>query len=136
MATKPFIHHANDDSRGDASRFALLFSPALAHEAVERLEVAHLDRDGTLLRLFRSEPGASDSIALPMRRIVHDAIELGTAAWVIAHNHPSGDPSPSRADILMTRRFVDMGYAIDIRVFDHVIFAGRKRISFRDAGLI
>lgn len=136
MASKPLIRHANDDRREDVAELAALFSPMLAHEAVEHLEVAHLDRDGRLLRLFRSDPGATDSIALPMRRIVYDAIALGAAAWVVAHNHPSGDPAPSRADVLMTRRFVDMAYAIEIVLLDHIIFAGAARTSFREAGLI
>jgi DNA repair protein RadC len=73
------------------------------------------------------------SIAHP-REVFRPAVLLPTAAVVLAHNHPSGDPSPSGEDIELTKRLREVGELLGIRVLDHVILGDGKHYSFADAG--
>ena len=117
----------------DAAR---LFAPGLAGLAHEELRVAHLDGEGRLLGVSAGSNGDSASIALPLREIVREAIVLGARALVMAHNHPSGDPTPSPADKAATRRLADIAGGLDIRLLDHLVFAGEGCRSFRQMGLL
>jgi DNA repair protein RadC len=101
----------------------------------ESLLVAHLDRDGRCLHLSRHE-GSSDTVDLPLRDIVVDAAMHGSAAIVIAHNHPSGDPQPSDSDLRATRRLATAAEALDCRLLDHLIFAGSDCRSLRRLGYL
>ena len=69
-----------------------------------------------------------------MREIFRAALNHGAAGLVIAHNHPSGDPRPSPADVAATRRLAETAAALDIVVHDHLIFAGGECRSFRELG--
>ena len=71
-----------------------------------------------------------------MRAIFAAGLRHGAEGLVIAHNHPSGDPEPSRADIEATRRLADVAAALGIRLHDHLIFAGGECRSFRELGLL
>jgi DNA repair protein RadC len=95
-----------------------------------------LDADGRILGISASADGDAVSIGLPLREIVRDAIMLGARALILAHNHPSGDPTPSRADKAATRRLVDIVGGLDIRLLDHIVFAGEHCRSFRHMGLL
>ena len=115
-----------------------LVGPALADAVHERLAVAHLDTDNQLLELDVRDHAATH-VDLPIRSIVARALALETAGLVIAHNHPSGDPSPSAADIAATRRLAMACGSLDIRLHDHLIFAGGASgacTSFRLEGLL
>lgn len=115
---------------------ALLFAPGLAGLAHEELRVAHLDGQGRLLGISSSSNADAASIQLPFREIIREAIALGTRALVMAHNHPSGDPTPSPADKAATRRLADIAAGLDIRLLDHLVFAGEGCRSFRQMGLL
>jgi len=67
---------------------------------------------------------------------VKRALELAASAIVLVHNHPSGDPTPSLADIEMTKKIVDAGQRLGITVHDHVIVGRQGHVSFRSNGLI
>ena len=71
-----------------------------------------------------------------MREIIKRALEIGSSAIVIVHNHPSGDPRPSRADIQLTRDIIEAGKRLNIVVHDHVIIGAAGHVSLRAAGLI
>jgi DNA repair protein RadC len=112
-----------------------LFEPHFADAAGERLVTAFLAADGCLLALdARDEDEAA--VTLPMRAIVARALALDATGLVIAHNHPSGDPSPSAEDVRLTRRFAMVCDALGIVLHDHLIFAGGKCESFRRLGLL
>jgi DNA repair protein RadC len=113
-----------------------LFAPELARLSSEELRVAHLDSDGWLLGVTAGSGGDSLGIDLPIRDILRAAIALGARALVLAHNHPSGDPTPSPADKAATRRLADVARGLDIRLLDHLIFADRRCRSFRQMGLL
>lgn len=114
---------------------AALFADRLAGLPVERLEVAHLDRAGRLLG-YSSVAGGTGSTPLPIRRIIADALALDADALVIAHNHPSGDPTPSPADLRATRRLADAAHPLGLRVIDHLVVADGGWRSFRTLGLL
>ena len=113
--------------------FASCFGPS--DSARERLWVAHVDSSVRCLHV-QSYVGEPDSIDLPLRDIIVDAARLGSAAIVLAHNHPSGDARPSEADCRATRRLALAGEAIDLAILDHLIFAGRDCSSMRRMGLL
>jgi len=119
----------------DSADAVALFGRELASRAEEALRVAHLDGDGWVLGVTAADGGRSE-VDLPIARIVRDAIALGARGLVIAHNHPGGDPSPSRADKAATRRLADIARGLDIRLIDHLVFAGDRFMSFRLLGLL
>jgi DNA repair protein RadC len=112
-----------------------LFAGELSRLCTEELRVAHLDDEGRVLGLSAGT-GDAEKIDLPIRQIVRDALALGARALLLAHNHPSGDPTPSRADKLATRRLADAAGSLEIRLLDHLIFAGADCRSFRQMGLL
>jgi DNA repair protein RadC len=101
----------------------------------ERLMIAHLDRAARCLHLSLHE-GDQSGADLPLRTIIADAAIHGTAGLLLAHNHPSGDPRPSRADCSATRRLAAAASALDCTIVDHLVFAGDRCSSFRALGLL
>lgn len=101
----------------------------------ESLWVAHLDDDSYCMRLTR-HPGDEFGLEFPLSSIVGDAALHGTRAIVLAHNHPSGDPTPSQADCRATRRLASAVEALDCTVADHLVFGGSQCTSFRQLGLL
>jgi DNA repair protein RadC len=108
----------------------------LAHLPAERLRVLFLNAKNRLLRDEMMSEGSVNEAPIYPREIMRRALELGATALILAHNHPSGDPAPSAGDIHATRRIVEAGRALDIRVHDHVIVARAGWSSFRALGLI
>jgi len=105
-------------------------------QAAEQLWVAHLDDGARCIHLSRHDGSESD-VALPVRAIIADAARLGSAGIVLAHNHPSCDPTPSAADCRATRTLARAGESIDMAVVDHLVFApGGECRSFRRMGLL
>lgn len=106
-----------------------------ADPKVEQLWVAHLDDQARCLHLSM-HGGTSDHVGLPVRDILRDAARLGSTGVVLAHNHPSGDPSPSTEDCRATRSLALAAEAIDLTVVDHLVFAGRHCRSLRRMGYL
>jgi DNA repair protein RadC len=123
---------------GTASDAAALFGPLFADAAAagETLAVAHLDSERRLIGLVSVDAGARDHVDLPVRRILEDALRLGSAGLVLAHNHPSGDAQPSWDDVESTRELADTAARLGIRLYDHLIFAGEELCSLRSLGLL
>lgn len=101
----------------------------------EQLLVAHVDH-GALCIHVGHYVGQPAEVDLPVREIMADALRLGSAGVVIAHNHPSGDARPSDADYRATRKLARAGEAIDLAVLDHLIFTDRDCSSMRRMGLL
>lgn len=112
-----------------------LFEPHFADAAGERLVTAFLAADGRLLALDTLDEGEG-AVTLPMRALVARVLALDASGLVIAHNHPSGDSTPSAEDIRHTRRFATVCDTLGIVLHDHLIFAGGKCESFRRLGLL
>ena len=105
------------------------------NQAHETLLVAHLDDEANCLNLSRFD-GDPISVSFPIRSIIADAIRHGTKGLLLAHNHPSGDPSPSNVDQRITRHLATVAQALDCAVLDHLIFAGAECTSLRKMGVL
>jgi DNA repair protein RadC len=101
----------------------------------ERLWVAHLDADSNCLHVTHHE-GDEFGTDFPLRSIIAEAAVRGSSAILLAHNHPSGDPTPSRSDRRATRRLACAAEALDCALVDHLVFAGNRCTSFRELGLL
>ena len=80
--------------------------------------------------------GILNSSLIHPREVFRSAILAGAAGIIVAHNHPSGDPTPSADDRSVTRQMVDAGRLLDLPVYDHVILGGDRYMSFAEAGLL
>jgi DNA repair protein RadC len=121
---------------GTARDAANLIGPLLDGLRMEKLVVLHLDAGRRLLGSVEGPAEAEADTNLPIRAIVADALRLESAAVVLGHNHPSGDPSPSQADIDATRRLAAVLAELEIALHDHLIFAAGEVRSFRALGLL
>jgi DNA repair protein RadC len=101
----------------------------------EHLWVAHVDDQSRCIHLTRFDGNEGDA-PLPLREVVADTAIHGSAAIILAHNHPSGDPTPSPGDCAMTRRMALIGEAMDVAVLDHLVLAGSQCTSMRSMGLL
>lgn len=106
-----------------------------ADRACESLWVAHVDDRARCVHLTR-HGGDENGANFPLRAIIADAATHGSAGIVIAHNHPSGDASPSADDCRATRRLASAAEALDCAILDHLVFAGAKCTSLRKMGLL
>ena len=113
-----------------------LLAPRFAGVRDEKLAVLHLDGGRSVLAIDDFDAAGPDLVALSLRDIFRRALALDATGLVIAHNHPSGDPKPSQADIQATRRLAAAAEALGIRLHDHLIFAGGECASFRALGLL
>ena len=107
-----------------------------AFSAVEIARVLHLDGRSRLIRDEVISRGTIDEATIHVREVIRRAVELHSVSIVLVHNHPSGDPTPSRADIDLTRRVARAGQPLGIVVHDHLIMAGSGHASMRELGLI
>jgi DNA repair protein RadC len=108
----------------------------LAHETVENFHVLFLDRRNRLIADERQQRGTIDHTPVYPREVVKRALELGASAVILVHNHPSGDPTPSKTDIEMTRAIQDAAEKLGIKVHDHVIIGRAGHSSFKAQGLL
>ena len=108
----------------------------LQHEPREQFRVLFLDRKNQLIADEQMSQGTVNEAPVYPREIARRALELSASALILVHNHPSGDPTPSRADISMTREIIDALSPFDIRVHDHLIAAKQGVTSFKTEGLI
>ena len=108
---------------------------AMAFADIEQLRVLFLDKKNKLIADEVQQEGTIDHAPVYPREVVKRALELGASAIVMAHNHPSGDPTPSMADIEMTKKIVDAGQRLGVAVHDHVIVGRKGHFSFRANGL-
>lgn len=117
----------------DAAR---LLAPWFESPDLERVVVLHLDSARRPIAVTLEAVGAVDDVDLPVRAIAASALKTGAACLVVAHNHPSGDPRPSEADIVHTRCLAEALASLDVRLADHLVFAGGETLSFRAMGLV
>lgn len=109
---------------------------AMARSLREEFRVLFLDRKNTLIEDEVQSSGTIDHTPVYPREIVKRALDLGATAIILVHNHPSGDPTPSKADIAMTREVVEAAGALRIVVHDHVIVGRNGHVSFKALGLL
>ena len=121
---------------GDSRAVMDYLFAAMAHEPVEQLRVLYLNTRNCLLFDETVVEGSINIAPIYPREIVRRSLEVGATALILAHNHPSGDPRPSREDIRVTRLVAAAAEALDIRLHDHVIVARSGWTSLRAAGYL
>lgn len=108
----------------------------LAHHKSEMFAVLFLDNRHRMLAFDEMFQGTIDGASVHPREVVRRVLEHNAAAVILAHNHPSGDPEPSRADAQLTRRLSDALGLIDVRCLDHIVVGAEETVSFAERGLI
>lgn len=109
---------------------------AMARRESEEFRVLFLDRKNVLIADEVQNRGTVDHTPVYPREIVKRALELSASAIILVHNHPSGDPTPSKADILMTREIVAAAKALGLAVHDHLVIGRGGHASFKSLGLL
>jgi len=109
---------------------------AMGFEAKEQFRILFLDKRNQMIADEVQQEGTVDHTPVYVREVVKRALELSATAIVLVHNHPSGDPTPSRADIEMTKQIVAAAKPLGVVVHDHIIVGKQGHASFRGLGLI
>ncbi len=109
---------------------------SMAYNKIEVFRVLFLDRKNVLIADEVLQEGTIDHTPVYPREVIKRALELGASAIILVHNHPSGDPTPSKNDIDITREILNAGEKLGIAVHDHLIIARKGHTSFKSLGLI
>lgn len=109
---------------------------SMAFSDVEAFRILFLDKKNGLIADEVQQTGTVDHTPVYPREIIRRALELSSTAVILVHNHPSGDPTPSRADIQMTRQIIDIAKPLGVEVHDHIIVGREGTVSFRGLQLI
>jgi DNA repair protein RadC len=109
---------------------------ALAHEKTEQFRILFLDRKNVLIADEVQQRGTIDHTPVYPREVVKRALDHNAAALILVHNHPSGDPKPSRDDIEMTKEIRKASEALGISIHDHLVIGRKGHASFRSLGLL
>ncbi len=108
----------------------------MAHLSHERVRVLYLNAQNRLILDHLLGEGSVDEAAIHPREVIRKAFDIGATALILVHNHPSGNPEPSRADIQITSRIAEAGRLLGVTVHDHVIIGRDGHVSLRARGLI
>ncbi|MGO9546042.1 MAG: RadC family protein [Rhodomicrobium sp.] len=108
---------------------------AMAFEDREQFRILFLDRRNKLIADEVQTRGTIDHTPVYTREVLKRALELSASAIILAHNHPSGDPTPSKADIDMTKQIVDVSAKLGVTVHDHIILGRDGHLSMKSAGI-
>ena len=109
---------------------------AMAYEKNEQFRILFLDNKNAVIANEQQQKGTLNHTPVYPREVMKRAMNLSAAAIILVHNHPSGDPTPSRADIEMTKQIIAAGKPLNVTVHDHLVIGRSKTVSFRQLGLI
>jgi DNA repair protein RadC len=121
---------------GSASALMRYLSVTMRHESTEATRFLYLDRENALIKDEIHQRGTIDHTLIYTREVIRRVLELGACAVIMVHNHPSGNPEPSAADILMTRELAAALRPINVALHDHVIIGRHRETSFRKLKLL
>lgn len=108
----------------------------MAYEKNEQFRILFLDRKNRLIADEKQQNGTIDHTPVYPREVIKRALELHATAIILVHNHPSGDPTPSRDDVTMTKRIEEAGKQLGVTLHDHLIISKSGQTSFKTMGLI
>lgn len=108
----------------------------MAHLKNERVRVLYLDTKNRLIEDHHAAEGSIDEASIHPREVIRRAMDVGASALILVHNHPSGNPDPSRADIQITNQIAEAGRLLGVTLHDHVIIGREGHVSLRAKGLI
>lgn len=121
---------------GSAQTVASYFMEDMRHHAQEILKVVHVN---TRMHMIGSEDisrGTVNASIISPRELFREALQKNAVSIILLHNHPSGDPTPSKEDILVTKRIYEAGRLIGIDLLDHVVIGDRRYVSLRESGFM
>ena len=119
---------------GSSKDVAALFSPDLADLNYEEFWILLLNRANKVIAKHQVSKGGVTGTVVDPKMVFKKAVDCMASGIILCHNHPSGNLTPSDADLSLTRKMVDAGRLLDIQVLDHLIIAGEKYYSFADEG--
>jgi len=125
---KPRIRSPEDANR--------ILAPKLRNLKKETFKALYLDTKNQLIREETISIGSLDASIVHPREVLKTAIQESAAAIILAHNHPSGDPTPSRQDIEITKRLIESGTIMGIEVIDHIIVGDGRYVSMKEKGVL
>lgn len=108
----------------------------MAHRETEQFRILFLDRKNVLIADEEQAKGTVDHVPVYPREVIKRALELNASALILVHNHPSGDPTPSEADISMTMQVQDAAQVLGIVLHDHLIIGKSRELSFKAQGYL
>ncbi len=108
----------------------------MSRQEIEQFRILFLDRKNTLIADEPQAKGTVDHVPVYPREVLKRALELNASALILVHNHPSGDPSPSDADISVTRQIQAAAESLSVTLHDHLIIGATEEFSFRSAGYL
>jgi DNA repair protein RadC len=108
---------------------------SMAHKKVEEFRVLFLNHKNALIADEVMQTGTVNHTPVYPREVVKRALELSASAMILLHNHPSGDSTPSKADIEMTKQIIEAAKAVEVKVHDHLIIAEKGHYSFKSHGI-
>ncbi|NWF81931.1 MAG: DNA repair protein RadC [Chloroflexi bacterium] len=114
---------------------ATLLMVEMGHLDQEHLRTVLLDTKNKVQQVTTIYIGSVNSAVIRVGEVFKGAIRLNSAALIVAHNHPSGDPTPSPEDVLVTRQIVEAGKLLDVEVLDHLVIGRGRYVSMRERGL-
>ena len=120
----------------DPKTIAQYYMEDLRHEKQEHMKLLMLNSKAKLLGETTISKGTVNASLVTPRELFIEALQKNAVSIIILHNHPSGDPSPSREDMLTTKRILDAGALIGIELLDHIIIGNNCYISFREEGML
>ncbi|MEE2946419.1 MAG: DNA repair protein RadC [Pseudomonadota bacterium] len=109
---------------------------SLAHQKVEQFRILFMDTKNTLIADEAQARGTVDHVPVYPREVIKRALELNASALIMVHNHPSGDPTPSQADVEMTREIQKAAAVMSITLHDHLVIGQSRHFSFRSNDLL
>lgn len=115
---------------------AALLLPRFRYESRESFVAVLLSTKNHVLKMPVISVGSLNASIVHPRELFREAINASAAAVIVAHNHPSGDPTPSPEDVSLTRKLVEAGKILDIPVLDHVVLGDGKYVSFKEKGIL
>lgn len=110
--------------------------PKMREQKKEKFVTLYLDTKNQILKEEVISIGSLNASVVHPREVFKGALELSSASLILVHNHPSGDPSPSREDILITDKLVEGGKLLGIDILDHIIIGDGRYVSLKDEGLV
>ncbi|MBN2307461.1 MAG: DNA repair protein RadC [Candidatus Hydrogenedentes bacterium] len=120
----------------DAADVAALLMPRFKHCETETFKALLLNAKNEVLKIVDVSSGSLDATPAPPRDVFRQAVREGAGAVIVCHNHPSGDPEPSRDDLALTGRLVEAAEVLGVRLLDHLIFGDGRYVSLQERNLM
>lgn len=115
---RPILNEIVIENTNDVAKIIM---PELRYETIEMFYILYIGTKGNVKKIQKIKEGSINSVQVDIKQIFKEAIKQDVFRIILAHNHPSGDPTPSREDIEFTKHIIEVGKILDIEVLDHLV---------------